>query len=68
MDNRFLQWLVGGLFLIFVAAVIVGFTQGQQISGLTITSCTTLIGVIIGALTLKKNGDDKKDNDTKGDR
>ena len=64
MDNRFLQWLVGGLFLIFVIAVVAGIAQGQEISGLVVTSCTTLIGVIIGALTLKKDNGKKNGKDS----
>jgi Mg/Co/Ni transporter MgtE len=49
VDNRFLQWLIGGLFVLTVAAFVAGKFQGDLSNGVVVTSCTTLIATIIGA-------------------
>ena len=53
MDSRFLQWLIGGLFLLTVAAFAANtFGEASTLNALTVTSCTTLIGSIVGAVLL----------------
>lgn len=53
MDSRFLQWLIGGLFFLTVAAFAANtFVEASTLNALIVTSCTTLIGSIIGAVLL----------------
>lgn len=53
MDSRFLQWLIGGLFLLTVAAFVANtFGEASTLNALLVTSCTTLIGSIIGGVLL----------------
>ncbi len=66
MDNRFLQWLAVGLFVIIVAAFVAAQIRGERISGITISSCTALIGIGIGAATAnRRNNKDDSDGESK---